>query len=130
MTPKFKGKIISSLRKLTYSWPARNEVKKRAKVDAALFQCEICTTYCYEGKSEDNLKKLQEKYPDKTVVKRKMAIDHIDPVFPMIKGWQFNWDDIINNMFCDEDGLQCICSECHDEKTKIENEQRNNLKKC
>lgn len=128
MEAKFKGKIISALRKLTWSWKPYNNVKNAAKVDAACFECSSCGKYCYDGKSERNLKKLQDKYPNKNVQKETIYIDHIDPVIPL-EHWNWDWNDYISRIFCSEENLQPLCKECHNEKSNIEKEIRKNLRK-
>ena len=47
------------------------------------------------------------------------SVDHIDPVVDPHKGF-INWDNVIERLFCEEDGLQVLCKKCHDEKTKKE----------
>lgn len=123
-----KGKIISALRKLTFSHKERTEAKNRNKVDKATYECELCSAYCYDGKSKDSYQKLVDKYPDK-VVKWKYTLDHREPVVPIVKGWQWDWNEYIERMFCSRDNYQGLCSDCNDEKTKEENELRKALKK-
>lgn len=48
------------------------------------------------------------------------SVDHINPVVPL-SGFT-NWDDIINRLFCEKEGLQVLCSPCHDKKTLKERE--------
>lgn len=129
MDAKTKGKILNALRKLTYSYPPRNAVKERAKVDKALYQCETCCTYCYEGTSDTNFANYLRVYKDNIVVKRRVEVDHIHPMIAIVSGWTWSWDDIINRLFCEEEGMQLLCELCHDEKTREENEQRKLLRK-
>jgi len=55
--------------------------------------------------------------------RRQVAVDHIDPVIPP-EGFS-SWDDTIQRMFCEKDGLQLLCPDCHDEKTADERKERN-----
>ena len=126
---KTKGKIINALRRLTYSYPPRNEVKRLRKVDKSLYSCELCHRYCYEGKSNKTYIEYAHKYPDREIVMEKPQIDHTFPVVPIEKGWKWNWNDIINNMFCDIKGLKCLCSKCHHTKTAEEQTQRAELRR-
>jgi 5-methylcytosine-specific restriction endonuclease McrA len=51
-----------------------------------------------------------------------MRADHIDPIVP-VTGFD-NWDALIGRLFCELDGFQAICVECHAAKTKEENAER------
>jgi hypothetical protein len=50
-------------------------------------------------------------------------VDHISPIISGDN--RNNWNDIINRMFVEEEGLQVLCKDCHDAKTKDEREKRN-----
>lgn len=52
-----------------------------------------------------------------------MVIDHIDPVVDPKKGFT-SWDDLIERLFCEKEGLQLLCPECHEEKTADERQER------
>lgn len=73
-----------------------------------------------------SIEAIRLKYPD--AVEGKIVIDHIKPVI-RIDGQDSSWDEIINNMFCEEDNLQAICKICHDSKTMAENEERKENKR-
>lgn len=49
------------------------------------------------------------------------SVDHIDPVIDPSVGFQ-SWDEVIERIFCEVDGLQVLCKDCHDKKTKEEKE--------
>ncbi len=53
-------------------------------------------------------------YPAKLV-----QVDHINPI--VSTGGFTTWDELINNLFCEIDGLQVLCLECHKRKSKLEN---------
>jgi 5-methylcytosine-specific restriction endonuclease McrA len=119
---KLKNKIIQVLRKASYSHPARSLAKKKARVAPSTYLCNICKTWIYDGKKD--FSKLKFEY--KNVKTGKIHIDHIDPVIPLT-GWM-NFDNFITRLFCSEDNLQILCSECHKEKTFQEKEQRKQIK--
>ena len=131
-TTKFKGKIISALRKLTYTNPDRKRKFDQAKVAAATHECELCGVYCYSGTSDKNYQATVENFPDKTVLKEKAVADHLEPTIPVkgFKNKEWDWDEYINRMhFCGEDNWNIICKACHDKKTKQENEERKKYRK-
>lgn len=102
---QFKAFIVSALRKQSLRWKPINEVKKRARVTRGKYRCACCGL---------------------VVGPKDGAVDHINPVVS-ISGFS-GWDSFINNMFCEESGLQFLCDNCHDIKTKKENEDRKTSK--
>ena len=121
---KTHGKIISALRKLTFAYPPRNAVKNATKVGPAAYKCELCKDVVYEGRKELEKTGLLDNYP--SARKGKMNIDHKLPTIP-IKGFknvEWDWNEYLENMFCEEEGLQSICSECHKAKNKEEAAER------
>jgi 5-methylcytosine-specific restriction endonuclease McrA len=55
-------------------------------------------------------------------VAKDVVADHIVPVV-LITGFD-SWDGVIERLFCEVDGFQCLCKECHSRKTKGENAMR------
>lgn len=104
--PRFRSYIMSVLRRASRFWTPSNVCIEKTKLAKGVHQCPLC----------------------KKIFKRKeMKKDHIDPVIST-KGFT-SWDDVIERMFVDETGWQAICIECHNEKTKKENEQRKAIRK-
>lgn len=120
-TERFKNRIIGVLRKLTWSWEPYRLKKESAKVDSATYQCEKCGKYCYTGKSHTNFLQLQQKYDN--IVMEGIDIDHIEPVIDPNVGF-IDWNTYMDRLFCEEDGLQALCKDCHKIKTKEENNIR------
>ena len=54
-----------------------------------------------------------------------VQVDHIDPVVPL-SGFN-TWDELINRIFCEKEGFQVLCTECHKNKTHEERIIRKNL---
>lgn len=59
----------------------------------------------------------------KKLSKEDKRADHIVPVVPPEDGFT-DWNTYINRLFCKRSGLQLLCVECHDRKTKDENDRR------
>ncbi len=102
-----KSYLIAWLRRGSYRVPARNEAKTLARISRGLYRCNIC------GGSFPN---------------GEFAIDHIIPVIDISTGFT-TWDSFINRLFVDATGLQLLCHTCHDEKTKLENKGRLNVRR-
>lgn len=96
-----------TLRKASYRWPPRYEAVKLARVGKGVYQC--------RGGCKKQLKTGEFK------------VDHINPVVNPRLGFT-TWDEYIRRMFCKARGYQVLCKECHDEKTKKENEIRRKVR--
>lgn len=57
---------------------------------------------------------------------KEVAVDHIDPVVP-VSGFT-TWDEVIERMFVEKEGLQVLCKECHLIKCQEEKQQRKQAK--
>lgn len=108
---KFKGWIISLLRRGTMRYPPRNDALRSAKTDKKInvktgrmaqhYRCAICLG----------------EFPAKEVV-----VDHIDPCVSPTEGF-IDWNTYIERMFCPEENFQVVCENCHTNyKTKSEKE--------
>lgn len=51
-----------------------------------------------------------------------VQVDHIIPAVPLT-GFK-DWDEVISLMFCEKDGFQVLCKDCHSIKTTQENKER------
>lgn len=124
MNRKTVAFIKKSLRKASLANPARNEVKKRAKVDKSLYACQNdgCTVLVYEGYSDKNFREFQQKYVNSPIKKGKVELDHLEMVVDF-DGFK-DWNTYIERLFCDEDKYQVLCSSCHADRTRKQNKQR------
>lgn len=119
---RFTAFIKSALRNASQKWPPRNNVKKKARIARGVYLCAGCN------------KEVPASLPPKDGNKRRInnaVVDHIEPVIDPSTG-HTSWDEVINRMFCEEDGLQVLCHKCHTEKTQkekeIAKERRKNVK--
>lgn len=105
---RYQSFIKSALRRASTRWGPVYQARKDAEVGKRInkstgrmamhFECACCS----------------EAFPAKQV-----AVDHIDPIIDPAVGFT-NWDETIERMFCEAEGLQVLCKECHDAKTKAE----------
>lgn len=115
MNRKVHNFVKRKLRSASVYNPARITVKNSAKVAPATFECAKCGVFVYEGKSAKNLKALKKEFPKKKFVKEKIQLDHIKPVREGKGDW--DWNDYIESLFCDEENYQPLCSCCHKKKS-------------
>lgn len=53
---------------------------------------------------------------------KEVEVNHIVPVVP-VTGFT-SWDETVERMFCEKEGLEVVCKPCHKNITKQENEER------
>lgn len=120
MEQRLKSLIIAKLREASRYWPP----KKKAR-DAAKVKVEI-------GKFKNGKPKTALKYKCNSCAqlfdREDTHMDHIEPVIDPLIGFQ-DWNTYIFRLFVMEDKFQCLCSNCHKDKTKKENEVRKKIKK-
>lgn len=108
---RFNSFIKGGLRSLSVKWPARytclNDAYRETKTNvktgrmAKHFECNSC----------------HEQFPQKDV-----EVNHIIPVIP-VEGFD-SWDNTIERLFCEKDGLEVLCKPCHKAVTAEENNIR------
>ncbi len=112
---RFNSFVKSALRSASQRWPPKyqclNAAKRGKKINwrtgklAEHYQCNSCS-------KEFPLKEVQ--------------VDHKNPIVP-VTGF-VSWDEVINNMFCEQDNLQVLCKECHNTKSQVEKTLRKEYK--
>lgn len=113
---RYQSFIKSALRTASVRWPPRYETLNNACVGVKVnektgrkakhYECVMCVGH----------------YPQKDV-----QVNHKEAVVPL-SGFT-SWDDIIERLFCEADGLEVLCKECHKTITKEENDERRAYRK-
>lgn len=109
---RMRSFISSALRAATRRWGPKHEALKKACVGKKLNAATGKEIYHYKCAGCGKLFKGAD-----------VAVDHINPVVDPDKGFQ-GWDIYITRMFCEVDGFQVLCNECHSIKTQNEKEIR------
>lgn len=113
---RFLGYIKSGLRSLSQKWPPKHEVKKAARVERGRYKCA-------------GYRKRWHIVPASTKINGKRVnnvhVDHINPVIDPKEGF-VSWDKVIERMFCEAEGLQVLCYDCHKRKTHDERKSKSN----
>jgi 5-methylcytosine-specific restriction endonuclease McrA len=112
-----KNWIVKVLRDISYKRPEYKEAKDKMRIDVGTYRCEICQCLMYEGTSDKRFNEFRLKYSE--LKRQKPQLDHKDPVVDISKGWE-GFDLYIERLFCDTEGLQVLCKECHDIKSAKE----------
>ena len=58
---------------------------------------------------------------------KNVQVDHILPVIDPTTGFT-TWDSFVENLYCEKDNLQVLCTQCHDIKTKMEKHEAKSKK--
>lgn len=97
--------IVAYGRRVFGWYPARKNVKDRAKRQNGLFECAHCMLL----------------FP-----RDQIEVNHIDPVIPLT-GFD-DWNGFYSRLFCDESGLEALCKGCHKVQThEIQNKKRREI---
>ncbi len=110
---EFHRFIKNGLRSLSRKWGPKNEALKRSRVSRGIYRCECCGEEMPASVKVDGRRK------------KNVHADHIEPVINPETGFT-TWDEVVVRMFCEEDGFQILCTDCHAIKT---NEERAIAKK-
>ena len=113
---RFKSFIRGGLRGVSMRWPPKNRVKQNAKVKRGVYLCEGY------GKEAHEVPASLPGGPGNRRVNN-AVVDHILPVISPLIGF-VDWNTLIERLFCEDDGFQLLCHECHKAKTKDEREDR------
>lgn len=106
-----KSFIVSVLRGGSRRWPPKYETLNEAKTEKKINSLtgRLAQHYrCASCKGEFSSKHVQ--------------VDHINPVINPTEGF-VSWDSFIENLYCEKDNLQVLCTTCHDIKTKQEKDE-------
>ena len=106
---RYNSFIKSLLRQGTRRWGPIQEVKKEANVARGQYLCAGCKEV------------VPPTYREGRVRKQNIFVDHIHPIIDPATGFT-TWDECIERMFCEKEGLQLLCKDCHDVKTQQEKE--------
>ena len=103
---RFHSFIKGGLRSISNRWPPKFETLKEARTGRGEY---LCAGY----------NKKAHKVSLTVNRKRNVFVDHIAPVVDPVEGFT-TWDNLIERLFCEKDGFQVLCGECHSNKTKDE----------
>lgn len=111
---RFNSFVKSALRTASLKWPPRFAVLSKAYVTTKINKASgrLAKHYrCNACKDVFPLKDIQ--------------VNHKVPVIPT-EGFD-SWDNTIERLFCEEDGLEALCIPCHKNITKEQNETRKSV---
>lgn len=110
---RYRSFVKSALRSASQRWPPKYQSLNEACVGTKL------NTKTGRMAKHYKCNQCKNDFPAKEV-----EVNHIVPVVPT-SGFT-TWDEVIERMFCEKDGLEVVCKPCHRSITKEENKERNN----
>lgn len=106
---RFRAFITSLIRSGTQRWGPISLCKAAARVSRGLYECAICKEHVPTTVYDDEKRRRV----------HNIVVDHIEPVVDPAVGFT-TWDEYIERMFVEVDGLQLLCKKCHTIKTNEE----------
>lgn len=102
----------------------RSALRQKSRWWKPITQCKMKARRPYKGpnkrqKFEYMCKQCKGWYPEK-----KINVDHILPAGSL--NCAADLPGFVERLFCEQDNLQCLCTQCHDTKTKKEKEKKLN----
>ena len=99
----------------------RSALRQKSRWWKPVTQCKLNAKRPYKGankrwKFEYQCNKCKKWFPDK-----QRNVDHVLPAGELNKAGDL--PGFVERLFCEVEGLQCLCQNCHNEKTKQEKEQ-------
>lgn len=110
---RYRSFVKSALRSASQRWPPKYQSLNEACVGTKL------NTKTGRMAKHYKCNQCKNDFPAKEV-----EVNHIVPVVPT-SGFT-TWDEVIERMFCEKNGLEVLCKPCHRIITKEENKERNN----
>lgn len=107
---RYKSFIISALRSKSSRWKPKQQCISEARVERGIYKCDLCGAI--GGATLPPLKGKDKR-------RKNIIADHITPVIDPTVGF-VDWNTFIDRLFCERDGFQAVCWECHTSKTKEE----------
>lgn len=104
---RFKGFVMSALRRTTMRWGPIATCLKRARTGRNEYTCAECRTTVPSTIKVDGRRV------------KFIHVDHIQPIIDPEIGFE-GWDVLVDRLFCEADNLQALCGTCHEEKTNNE----------
>lgn len=107
--------LIPHLRNISRMWPQKQIALDRSKIRVAI------------GKFKNGNTEYRTKFKcagcEDIFDRDEVQVDHIEPMIDPKVGF-VDWNNIIDRLFCDSNGLQVLCRCCHISKSNVENSER------
>lgn len=96
----------------------RSALRQKSRWWKPITQCKQKARRPYKGPNKRQKFEYQCKYCEQWFPEKRVNVDHITPAGTLRTAADL--PGFVERLFCEIDGLQVLCSNCHDEKTKLE----------
>lgn len=96
----------------------RSALRQKSRWWKPITQCKLKARRPYKGPNKRQKFEYQCKYCEQWFPDKRVNVDHITPAGTLRSAADL--PGFVERLFCEIDGLQVLCSKCHDEKTKLE----------
>ena len=96
----------------------RSALRQKSRWWKPITQCKQKARLPYKGPNKRQKFEYQCKYCEQWFPEKRVNVDHITPAGTLRSAADL--PGFVERLFCEIDGLQVLCSNCHDEKTKLE----------
>ncbi len=99
----------------------RSALRQKSRWWKPISECKLKARRAYKGPNKRQKFEYQCKKCKKWFAEKNINVDHIKPAGSL--NCAEDLPGFINRLFCEQDNLQVLCTECHDKKTKLEKEK-------
>jgi len=100
----------------------RSALRQKSRWWRPITQCKQNAKRPYKGPNKRQRFEYQCNFCQNWFLEKKINVDHVIPVGAL--NCSQDLPGFVERLFCEVDNLQILCSTCHDNKTKLESEDR------
>jgi 5-methylcytosine-specific restriction endonuclease McrA len=104
----------------------RSTLRQKSRWWKPITECKLKAKRIYKGPNKRQKFEYQCKACKKWFPEKQINVDHIIPAGSL--NCAQDLPGFVERLFCEQDNLQCLCTTCHDEKTKTDKHEKSNSK--
>lgn len=104
----------------------RSALRQKSRFWKPITECKLQARRLYKGPNKRQKYEHQCNVCKNWFIAKKINVDHITPAGSL--NCAQDLPGFVDRLFCEVDGLQCLCTKCHDKKTKTDKNEKNNPK--
>jgi hypothetical protein len=104
----------------------RSGLRQKSRFWKPITECKMEARRPYKGPNKRQKYEYLCNSCNKWFQEKKINVDHREPVGAL--NCSADLPGFVERLFCEVDNLQCLCSSCHDDKTKKEADNRKKFK--
>jgi 5-methylcytosine-specific restriction endonuclease McrA len=104
----------------------RSALRQKSRWWKPITECKLKAKRIYKGPNKRQKFEYQCRACKNWFPEKKINVDHIIPAGSL--NCAQDLPGFVERLFCEQDNLQCLCTTCHDEKTKTDKNEKTNSK--